>query len=100
MLETIIVATAAAALSSACAFSAYRRRGETKRLREHVEMAERDLHDFNRDLDAMSQRSNDQARRIAWLESCVRSGRVLSAVPAAEGVERPESSTRRPTITE
>lgn len=101
MLETTIVATAVVALSFACALWAYRQRGETKRLRERAETVERDLQDFNRDLDTMTRRANDQARRIAWLESRVRSGRVLSAVPAAEDAERAEpSTTKRPTITE
>ena len=100
MLETIIVAASAAALSSACAVSAYRRRGETRRLRERVEVLERDLQEFNGDMDTMTRRANDQARRIAWLESRVRSGRVLSAVPSEGAAEKSEPAAKRPTITE
>jgi hypothetical protein len=56
------------------------------------------MSDFSRDLDTLSQKAGEQARKIAWLEARARSGRKEQSVEpemVVEGTPKPNITERR-----
>jgi hypothetical protein len=97
LLLTTVVTCGAAALSAACALTAFRRSRRALVLAERLAEAREELCELSRDLDAATERTNELARRVAWLEARRSAGLAPAAPAAAEG-ERARPS--KPHITE
>lgn len=99
MFFLMMTAAAAATLLGALALiGALKSRAEARRTLAVMLQMENELNDLSRDLDAASRRSNEYARRIAWLESRFGLGTLQEVEPAPAAAEQPAPA--KPSMTE
>ncbi len=98
MLLTLTIASAA--LIAASVFAIVRAVQKFKQLLGRLASAENDLLELSRDLDSATVRANDQARRIAWLETRVRPARTIVSAAPSNIIESAPAQPSKPNITE
>jgi DNA-binding NarL/FixJ family response regulator len=102
LLNLILIASASLMVccAMACLIFLRKARQEAQNCTALTIELESRMAETSRDLDTMTQRATDQARRIAWLESRVRNSSVPAQQPPLVDEALSAQASTKPTITE